>query len=216
FGPVEVMVDRRVLIPRPETEFLYELVGKGAAAPGVIVDLCTGSGALALALKHHFPAARVIGTDLSGEALDVAARNGVHNQLEVEWRRGDLFAALPAGVRGRVDLVVANPPYIAAGDWDSLPTDVRHEPYGALVAGPAGTEVVERIIGEVGDWLSPAGQAWVEVGDRQAEVLAGRYEVEVVPDQYGLPRFLVAKGGLPGRRPHRRQAAGPSPARPPG
>ena len=185
FGPVEVAVDARVLIPRPETEYMFELAAKAAVGPRVIVDLCTGSGALALALKQVFPAARVIGTDKSVAALSVARSNGTG----VEWLEGDLFAALPEDLQGEIDLLVANPPYVSAGEWEALPTDVQHEPVEALVAGPKGTEVVERILTELEVWMSPGGQAWVEIGESQGS-LGERFGVEVVKDQYGVNRFL--------------------------
>jgi release factor glutamine methyltransferase len=194
FGPVEVAVDERVLIPRPETEYLFELVSK-RAAPSVVVDLGTGSGALALALKRTFPSARVIGTDVSGAALEVAQANGVTNELPVEWLEGDLFDALPVHLAGKVDLLVANPPYIAEDDWGGLAEDVRREPRLALVAGPTGTEVTERILGDVRRWLAPTGEAWIEVGEDQAQALAGRFPARVVVDQYGRDRFLQVDNG---------------------
>jgi release factor glutamine methyltransferase len=189
FGPIELAVDDRVLIPRPETEYLFELVS-GRPAPVVVVDLCTGSGALALAMKRVFPAARVIGTDVSADALEVAATNGVANDLVVEWRQGDLFDALPPGAAGSVDLMVANPPYIAEGDWTGLPEDVKREPRQALVAGPTGTEIVDKVLLEVQRWLAPAGEAWIEVGEDQARDLAKRFSAQVVFDQYGRDRFV--------------------------
>lgn len=190
FGPVEVAVDARVLIPRPETEYMFDLAAKGAVAPRVIVDLCTGSGALALALRRVFPAARVIGTDNSVAALSVARSNGTEVEwLQVEWFEGDLFAALPEDLQGEIDLLVANPPYVAAGEWGALPADVQREPVEALVAGPNGTEVVERILTELEVWMSPGGQAWVEIGESQGW-LGERFGVDVVKDQYGVDRFL--------------------------
>jgi release factor glutamine methyltransferase len=189
FGPLELAVDKRVLIPRPETEFLYDLVSK-RLEPGVIVDLCTGSGALALALKASFPVARVLGTDLSDSALDVAADNGAASGLDVEWLLGDLFESLPVDLCGRVDLIVANPPYVAEREWSGLPADVRREPRLALIAGPTGVEASERILGEVRTWLAPSGEAWVEVGENQASDLAQRFKGEVVVDQYGRDRFV--------------------------
>ena len=189
FGPIEVAVDERVLIPRPETEYMFELVGKGPS-PNLVVDLCTGSGALALALKHRFPTARVIGTDLSEAAMEVARANGVANNLPVEWFEGDLFTALPDEAKGQIDLLVSNPPYIAEGDWDGLPEDVRREPRQALVAGPTGMEIAERVLAAVRHWLAPSGQGWVEVGENQARTLAGEFSGQIVIDQYGRDRFV--------------------------
>lgn len=185
FGPVEVSVDSRVLIPRPETEYMFDLAAKATVAPRVIVDMCTGSGALALALKHVFPSARVIGTDNSAAALSMAQSNG----SGVEWLQGDLFSALSEDLQREIDLLVANPPYVAAGEWEALPTDVQREPVEALVAGPKGTEVVERILTGLGIWMSPGGQAWVEIGESQGW-LGQRFGIEVVKDQYGVDRFL--------------------------
>lgn len=189
FGPLEILVDHRVLIPRPETEYLFELVSKGPV-PGLVVDLCTGSGALALALKHRFPAARVIGTDLSQAALEVARANGVANDLAVELYAGDLFNAVPGEVAGMIDLLVSNPPYIAEGDWDGLPEDVRREPRQALVAGPTGMEIAEKVLAAARNWLAPSGQGWVEVGEGQARILAKQFAGHAVIDQYGRDRFV--------------------------
>ena len=189
FGQIEVGVDPRVLIPRPETEYLLELVGSRPAPP-LVVDLCTGSGALALALKQVFPTARVIGTDSSAGALHVATANAAANELVVEWYQGDLFDALPQEVAGKIELLVANPPYIAEGDWSRLPEDVQREPRMALVAGPTGMEVAERVLGEVRRWLSPSGEAWVEVGEGHARHLADRFSAQALKDQYGRDRFV--------------------------
>jgi release factor glutamine methyltransferase len=189
FGPLVVAVDERVLIPRPETEYLFELVGKGPV-PNLVVDLCTGSGALALALKQKFPSARVIGTDVSEAAVDVARANGVANDLAIEWYAGDLFDALPGQVAGMIDLLVSNPPYIAEGDWTGLPEDVRREPRLALVAGPTGMEVAKKVLATMCQWLAPSGQGWVEVGEDQAQILAKEFSGQVVIDQYGRDRYV--------------------------
>ena len=119
----------------------------GEAGPGtVIVDLCTGSGALALALKSCFPAAQVHATDISQEALSLAAENAARLGLDVALHNGDLFDALPSDLRDRIDLLVTNPPYVAEGEWTGLPVEIRdHEPRGALVAGQSGFDVIERI-----------------------------------------------------------------------
>ncbi|HKX75766.1 MAG TPA: peptide chain release factor N(5)-glutamine methyltransferase [Acidimicrobiia bacterium] len=190
FGPITVQVDQRVLIPRPETEFLFEQVSTLEPPPGLIVDLCTGSGVLALALKTVFPAAQVIGSDVSIQALAVAEENATRLGLAVEWAQGDLWAALPPAVAGAIDLLVANPPYLSEAEWESAPVDVRYEPKQALVAGAGGTEVVERIMGGLATWLRPGGRALIEVGEDQAEHLGWSYSVPVVNDQYGKPRYL--------------------------
>jgi release factor glutamine methyltransferase len=194
FGPLEVAVDRRVLIPRPETEYLFELVGK-SPVPELVVDLCTGSGALALALKQKFPSARVMGADVSEAAVEVAKANGAANDLAVEWYAGDLFDALPGQVAGMIDILVSNPPYIAEADWARLPEDVRREPRLALVAGPTGMEIAERVLAVVRRWLAPSGQAWVEVGENQARTLAKVFSGQVVIDQYGRDRFVRVDNG---------------------
>ncbi len=137
-----------------------------------------------------FPTARVIGTDISTDALDVATSNGVANDLKVEWYQGDLFDALPRDVAGEIELLVANPPYIAEGDWTLLPEDVQREPRHALVAGPTGMEVANKILVEVRSWLAPSGEAWVEVGEDQAWHLGERFSAQVLKDQYGRDRFL--------------------------
>jgi release factor glutamine methyltransferase len=197
FGPLTVAVDRRALIPRPETEYLWELVvGEvGSGSPSVVVDLCTGSGVLALALKHSFPDAWVVGTDLSTEAIRLAEENGHRTGLDVTWWEGDLFDALPAHFASRVDLLVANPPYVADGAY--LPMEVRdHEPVTALYAGPDGTEVLARIASGAGDWLAPGGVVACEIGadqGRAAADLFSRYGARVVPDLTGRDRFVIGR-----------------------
>ncbi|MEX2322425.1 MAG: peptide chain release factor N(5)-glutamine methyltransferase [Acidimicrobiia bacterium] len=199
FGPLTLKIDERALIPRPETERLWEEAVRslGDAGPGtVIVDVGTGSGCLALALKHAFPEARVIGIDMSEDALSLAKENGDFTGLEVEWLHGDLFAPI-AELQERVDLIVANPPYVA--DDDPLPAEIAdHEPHGALFAGPLGTEVLARIADD-GYWMLGVG-GWLlcEIGDGQADEalrLFGAFDREVRPDLAGRDRILVARKG---------------------
>jgi release factor glutamine methyltransferase len=199
FGPVELLVDRRALIPRPESERLWERVVEviGDASPSVIVDLCTGSGNLALAMKHVFPEAEVIGTDRSGNALSLATANGAQTGLDVRWLEGDLFGALPASMRRTVDVIVSNPPYIAAGEYDGLPVDVRdYEPFDALVAGPVGDEALGRIAAEAGEWLVPGGLIACEIGadhgPRAVELFAA-FDPVVERDLAGRDRFVLGR-----------------------
>jgi len=195
FGPVHVAVDPRVLIPRPETEQLFELACRSAHDPQVIVDLCTGSGNLALALKHNCPEAAVYGTDLSADAIDVARRNAVDLDLEVTFLEGDLFDPLPPHLRGHVDLLVSNPPYIADGEFAALPTDVRdHEPKMALVAGPVGDEILARIAASAGEWLRPGGIIACEISEFHGDTVAGHFADlggEIRMDLSGKDRFVI-------------------------
>jgi release factor glutamine methyltransferase len=200
FGPLDLIVDDRVLIPRPETEQLWELASGLIATPLVIIDLGTGSGALALALKTAHPAARVVGVDRSADALEVARLNGERLGIAVEWRHGDLWDALDETWEGRIDLVVSNPPYLSEDEWELLPDDVKREPREALVAGPTGLEVLERIAGGAARRLAPGGRVACEIGETQGAACRRLFEstlsgVEVICDLAGRDRFVT------GRRP---------------
>lgn len=203
FGPIELHIDERALIPRPETEAVWDEARRmlGEAGRGtVIVDLCTGSGAMALALKTVFPEARVFATDISEPALSLAKDNAARRGLEIEFLQGDLFEALPKSIYGRIDLLVSNPPYVEEGEWDSLPPDVRdHEPRQALVSGPEGTEILERIADDVYWWLGVGGWVLCEIGETQgqrADDLFGQWlDTEVRPDLTGRDRILVGRKG---------------------
>lgn len=198
FGPVALTVDGRALIPRPETELMWE---KAVAALGtagehtVIVDMGTGSGALALALKHEYPAARVYATDIDPEALALAREN--LEPAGVTVLAGDLYEALPFGMRGNIDLLVTNPPYVAEGD--DLPDEVRnHEPARALFAGPRGDEVLARLASQAFLWVRPGGWLFVEIGETQREralELFGDFQCVVHEDLAGRPRILAGFRG---------------------
>jgi release factor glutamine methyltransferase len=167
-------VSPAVLIPRPDTETLIE---RGLALlprdqPRELLDLCTGSGVIALTLAAERPQLRATATDLSPDALAIAARNAEKLKLSerVSFVQGDLFAPLP--VATRYDLIVANPPYVPAGDLETLAPELKHEPRLALVAGPAGLDVLARLCAEVETWLSPGGALLFEVGQGQAPEVA--------------------------------------------
>lgn len=195
FGPLELRCDPRALIPRPETEQLWERVVAwvGDEPPTVIVDLCTGSGNLALALQHSFRSAQVWATDISPRALSLARENGAKVGLPVNWLEGDLFAPLADDLLGRVDLIVGNPPYVAEAEVAALPDDVRdHEPRTALVAGESGDEVLAQIAVGAVHWLSPGGRIALEIGEtqgRQTRELFSRYEPHIEQDLAGKDRF---------------------------
>jgi len=202
FRHLDLAVDRRVLIPRPETEMMVgralELLNDIPGHP-VVVDIGTGSGCIALSVSRECPAAVVHATDICDLALEVAAANALHLGLDgaVVLHRGDLTEALPAELKGKCDLILSNPPYVRKNDFLGLPPEVReHEPYRSLVAGPLGTEVHLRLMQQAGQWLSPRGWLLMEGGEDQMEVLAGwagklRYDaVRVLTDLNGLPRVI--------------------------
>ncbi len=205
FGEVVLSVDPRVLVPRPETEQLFELAVALLAdrSPELIVDLCTGSGALAIALARAFPRATVHATELSADAADVASVNAAANDAVVAVHVGDLFAPLPSEIRGAVDLLVANPPYVATSEFAGLPAEVReHEPAMALIAGDDGTEIIRRIGAEAPRWLRPGGIVICEIGETQAAAAAAAFgdgEAEVRDDLAGRPRFVVWRHTPAGR-----------------
>jgi release factor glutamine methyltransferase len=198
FRTLDLYVDQRVLIPRPETEVVAGVV-IDLDPQHVVVDLGTGSGAIALSVAVETNAARVIGTDASPDALSVARANlaGLGQRaLHVELYEGDWFAAVPADVKGQVDVIVSNPPYIAANE--ELPSEVIDwEPRDALIAGATGLEAIERIVTEASEWLRPDGALVVEIAPHQRDaVLAtctGFADVEIRKDLTGRDRVLVAR-----------------------
>jgi release factor glutamine methyltransferase len=195
FGPLDLLVDERVLVPRPETEGLFEIASKMVRNPEVVVDLCTGSGALALALKKEFPQAAVFATDISEEAIDVAVQNRYRNQLDIYLAQGDLFDPLPASIFGEVDLMVANPPYVSDVEFDSLPEDVKREPRVALVAGRTGLEVIQAIGASAAQWLRPGGVLVCEIGENQGVSASSSFvdlPTVVREDLSGRDRYVIA------------------------
>ena len=176
FRGLDLDVDPRVLVPRPETELVVDrCLALIAREPGpAILDAGTGSGAIALALASELPGAEVWGCDISDEALEVARANAVRLGIEVEWARSDLLSGL--GGR-RFHLVVSNPPYVAASAIDGLEPEVRDwEPRGATVAGDTGLEVIERLVSAAPDALAPGGVLVLEVGAGQAGAVSGMME----------------------------------------
>jgi release factor glutamine methyltransferase len=195
FYGLPLAVNPAVLIPRPETELLVELALQ--AKPGLLLDLGTGSGAIALALKRHLPAARVVAVERSAAALAVAQRNALKLGLEVELRHGLWFGPV-AGER--FDLVVSNPPYVREDDPHLREGDVRFEPRSALVAGADGLESIRAIVRDAPGHLNPGGRLLLEHGlGQDAEVRkllheAGLEDIATWPDLAGIAR--VSGGGL--------------------
>jgi release factor glutamine methyltransferase len=218
FRGLDLLVDRRVLIPRPETEVTAQVAideavrlgarrGRsdpwaGANTTYAIADLGTGSGALALALASELPEAEVWGTDASDDALAVARANLAGTGLpstRVRLARGAWFDALPEALRGRLRLAVSNPPYVAESELTELPAELHHEPRRALVSGATGMESIEELAREAPTWLDATGTFVCEIAPHQAEAAtkvsyaSGFEEVLVRHDLAGRDRVLVAR-----------------------
>jgi release factor glutamine methyltransferase len=205
FRELRLSVDRRVLIPRPETEVLVGEVLRWAreapvAVAGAALDLGTGTGAIALSLAREGRFRRVLATDISPDALDVARSNAERNALAgaVEFAQGDLWQAVPAGEKFCV--IVSNPPYIAEAERaDLAPEVVDFEPAEALFAPAAGLGIIERIVAGAARHLVAGGLLALEIGATQGAAVAARLAAEagfegvrIVADLSGRPRIAMA------------------------
>lgn len=216
-------VDERVLIPRPETEELVTLALAHVGSGGTVVDVGTGSGAIALALAQESNASRVIGIDISADAIRVAEMNGRgvlrREHARTEFLHGSLLEPLPDI---RLDVIVSNPPYIALGEAATLPAAVREwEPALALYGGPDGMEVIRALVGQAEHRLLADGMLLMEVDSRRGAAAmactdaAQWRNVQLLPDAFGRDRFVVARrssatarggaGSKPGASPDQRQ-----------
>jgi release factor glutamine methyltransferase len=201
FRSMPFAVDRRTLIPRPETEGVVDLAL--AALDGqenpAILDVGTGSGVLAISLAAEIEQGRIHATDSSTDALAVARENAARLGFgaRIEFVHGDLFA----GLEGPFDLIVSNPPYVAESDRATLPRDVvEYEPAEALFAGPDGLAVIQRLLAEAPERLCPGGKVIFEIGEGQAGPVEAliRHSPEltffnVAPDLRGIPRVAAAE-----------------------
>jgi len=201
FYGLEFRVGKGVLIPRPETELLVEeglRALAGLESPRAL-DMCTGCGAVALALAAKDPRVRVMATDVSEAALAFARANAERLELSgrVTWLLGDMFAPV-AAMGGFFDLITANPPYVAEAQWADLPPEVReYEPRQALWGGADGLDMIRQIIAGCGAFLRPQGWLILEMGQGQAETAAALAEdariferVSTLPDLSGILRVL--------------------------
>lgn len=215
WGGIRLKTDARALIPRPETEVLLELaVAEGTRhkaqgdtascaprsaslslptchSPLTILDIGTGTGAVALALKSALPDAEVWATDISAEALALARENAALNGLEVQFVPGSLFA----GLSGPFDLIVSNPPYLPAQDEFTAQPEVQHDPALALYSGADGLDLAREMVRDAPQYLCSAGVLLLELDPRNVRVLAGEmpgWHTEILPDLAGRERFLRA------------------------
>lgn len=192
FYGLELRITRDVFVPRPETELLVDLARE--RRPASLLDLCTGSGCIAIACASRLPAAQIAATDLSAAALAVARANAETHGLSARIRffEGDLFAALPAGET--YDLILSNPPYVPEGEAREV---AAYEPRSALYAGTRGLDAIARILREAPERLREGGAIALEMGEGQADEarsLASAYRsVTFRQDLAGTPRILIAE-----------------------
>ncbi|MFK7602235.1 peptide chain release factor N(5)-glutamine methyltransferase [Deinococcus sp. SM5_A1] len=196
WGGVQLRVDGRALIPRPETEWLLHLALadlRGVRVPRV-VDVGTGTGALALGVKMARPDAEVLGVDLSSEALALAGENATLNALDVAFVESDLLADIP----GPFDLILANLPYLPDADRAYAEPEVRHDPDLALYSGLDGLTLARRLIPQARASLAPAGLLWLELDPRNAPAFAAELRAQgwaatLHADLTGRERFVRAE-----------------------
>ena len=205
FRELDLLTDRRVLVPRPETEVLVEeILGWGAERPErfrSVLDVGTGSGAIALSLALEGDCGRIVATDISAEALQVATENARRHEVteKVEFRRGGLFDALEVGER--FDVVVSNPPYVEEGQVPELEPEVSEwEPAGALFAGADGLDVIRSLVAGAAERVQPEGLLALEVGAGQESRVVELIEETdafgpacIRRDLSGRPRVVMAE-----------------------
>ncbi|MDO5026529.1 MAG: peptide chain release factor N(5)-glutamine methyltransferase [Tissierellia bacterium] len=188
-------LDPNVLIPRPETELLVEAILKEKIGDKKILDIGTGSGAIAISLKLEDETAQVWASDISQPALDRAMANAKKLQADIKFIRSDLFE----NIKGKFDIIVSNPPYISQKDYDKLDELLYYEPKNALLAGDKGYEIYERIISSAWNFLNDQASLYFEIGYDQKEVVTrllkdhGFEDIRVIKDYGQKDRILIAK-----------------------
>lgn len=201
FHGLDLLCDRRALIPRPETEELVEGIIKAQRSePRRVVDIGTGSGCIALALKSAYAGAEVVGLDASEEALTLAVENGERTKLDVQWRHADILDGTLWAEFGPVDLIVSNPPYVPNDDARSMATNVlQHEPHAALFVPDTDPLLFYRAIAEFGmRALEDHGQLWFEVHHQWGKEVPALLETlgyrsaTAIADMSGNTRFVHA------------------------
>lgn len=198
FMGLDFFVNEHVLIPRQDTETLVELVlQEQQSTEKKLLDLCTGSGCIAISLAVKGGYESVTATDLSEEALKMAERNAKAHQKEIIFRQGDLFSALPQSEAGTFDIITSNPPYIPTAVIATLEPEVReHEPMMALDGTEDGLKFYRQIAKKAGTWLKPGGVIYLEIGYDQGEAVSGLLreagfdKVRVVKDLPGKDRVV--------------------------
>lgn len=200
FHGLEFAVDERVLIPRPETEELVDLVlQENSRADLRVLDIGTGSGAIAIFLAHARPDWQVTAVDISPQALEVAKKNAENNAVQLKLIQSDVLDQ----VTGQFDLIIANPPYISPADKEEVGLNVLHsEPHLALFAEEDGLAIYRKIAEQAGEFLAEKGKIYLEIGYKQGQAVSDLFQthfpdkrVRVLQDQFGKDRKVVVDDG---------------------
>lgn len=200
FHGLEFAVDERVLIPRPETEELVDLVLQENSRAGLrVLDIGTGSGAIAISLAHARPDWQVTAVDISPQALEVAKKNAESHAVQLDFIQSDVLDK----VTGQFDLIISNPPYISPADTAEVGLNVLHsEPHLALFAEEDGLAIYRKIAEQAGDFLAENGKIYLEIGYKQGQAVSELFQtyfpdnrVRVLQDQFGKDRKVVVDDG---------------------
>lgn len=200
FHGLEFAVDERVLIPRPETEELVDLVlQENSRADLRVLDIGTGSGAIAISLAHARPDWQVTAVDISPQALEVTQKNAENNAVQLNFIQSDVLDK----VTGQFDLIISNPPYISPADKEEVGLNVLHsEPHLALFAEEDGLAIYRKIAEQAGDFLAENGKIYLEIGYKQGQAVSNLFQthfpdkrVRVLQDQFGKDRKVVVDDG---------------------
>ena len=189
-------VDERVLIPRPETEeLILKTQKKLPKPPKNILDLCTGSGCIGISLALNYPSAKVVCSDISSLALQVAKQNAKNYKAKIKFIESNLFEK----IEGTFDLIISNPPYIKESDIKTLAPEVKKEPRLAQIGGREGTEIIEKIVNNAPKFLAPGGLLALEIGDKEAQKVLQFFSRDIwrdfvaERDMAGLERYIFAR-----------------------
>ena len=193
FMKLDFIVNKNVLIPRPETELLVDEVLKQNASS--LLDMCTGSGCIAISVACYGKIDKIVAADISDEALDIARKNAIKNDAKIEFIKSDLFE----NIIEKYDIIVSNPPYIKTEIIETLDNDVKCEPYIALDGGEDGLDFYRKIIGNAYKYLNPAGHLMMEIGYDQGEAVKellienGYKDVKIIKDLSGNDRICIGE-----------------------
>lgn len=202
FWSLPFLVEKGVLVPRPETELIIEtLLDLHPLGNPLIADIGTGCGNIAVSLVKELPEAKVYATDISKKALRIAKKNARIQRMEgIQFLRGDLFDPLEkSGMKGKMDFILCNPPYVTCEEWEALPDEIKqHEPKGALVSGADGLDFIGRMISSSPEFLKPGGVLIFEIGFGQKDNVLdlfcnGWSEIKCRDDLSGIPRVISAR-----------------------